>query len=94
VARITERALLTMAATGVDLSNHTTPDQCISALRRAFDDAHELVPDSPPETRVATHYLYIRIANAGERDAYQRLPGARRLRNIPDCEKIIFKAKC
>src|SRR5947209_16953330 len=78
VTRIAHRAQSAMPATRIDFANHATPHECF--IRRALNEADELMPNRALKTRVAAHDPHIRLTNSTERHAHNGLARALRLR--------------
>jgi hypothetical protein len=88
IARTTEIAI---TATRVYLTNNPTTDE--RAVSAVFNHADKLVTNRSIETRISTRDFKIRVADARQQHAHQRLISLLRLTYIFNCETFFIDAE-
>lgn len=91
VSRITGTTQIATSASGVDLSHHALSNQLASAA--LFNDSDELVSDRSIEPRIPARDFQIRVANARQQHAHQRLIRIVRFLDLAKFELLFFYAE-
>src|SRR6185295_16010743 len=82
---------IAVTAARIYLTNNTTTDK--RAVSAVFNNADELMTDRSIETSIATRDLEIRVTNARQQYAHQRLISLIGLTNIFNCEPFFINAE-
>jgi len=91
VSRIAGTTQIAITAARVYLTNNATTDQC--AVSAVFNNADEFMTNRSIEPRISTRDLEIRVANARQQYAHQRLISLIGLTNIFNCEPFFINAE-
>jgi hypothetical protein len=91
VSRIARTTEIAITATRVYLTNNPTTDE--RAVSAVFNHADKLVTNRSIETRISTRDLKIRVADARQQHAHQRLISLIRLTYIFNCETFFIDAE-
>jgi len=91
VSRVAGTTQIAITAACIYLTNNTTTDE--RAITAVFNNSDEFMTNRSIEPRIPTRDLEIRVANAGQQYAHQRLISLIRLTYILNCQPFFIDAE-